>query len=136
MGTAGAISMLPEINSGNLVVANCDLISNLDMNDLVQFHLESKSEATLAAATHKLQIPYGVLRHNAFGLFEKIEEKPVLSNYVAAGIYVFSAKFLRSNPLSGYVDMPHYIHYGQSNGMKISIFPLTRMDGCWKTRRA
>ena len=90
LGTAGAISMLPEINSGNLVVANCDLISNLDMNDLVQFHLESKSEATLAAATHKLQIPYGVLRHNAFGLFEKIEEKPVLSNYVAAGICIFS----------------------------------------------
>ena len=39
LGTAGAISLLPKIDSGNALVTNCDLISELNFNDLIQFHM-------------------------------------------------------------------------------------------------
>ena len=124
MGTAGAISMLPDLNQGNLIVTNCDLITGLDYNDLIDFHCSVKTDATVAVATHKVQIPFGVIKYDKSGRFEKIEEKPTISNYVAAGIYIFSSDFIKSHRIIGKLDMPDYISLGRSKGMQTSIFPL------------
>lgn len=124
LGTAGAISLLPEKIVGNLIVVNCDLINNLDFNDLIQFHSESLADATIAVATHKVQIPFGVVKHNPYGIFERIEEKPSISNYVAAGIYVFSGNYLLKNRFQGYIDMPSFIDSGKKSNSKICVFPL------------
>ena len=70
MGTAGSISMVQEHIDGNLIVANCDLISELDINSLIRFHSGSTADA-IAAVVHKFEIPFGVIRHNSLGLFEK-----------------------------------------------------------------
>ena len=124
LGTAGSIAMLPFINDGNLIVTNCDLISNLNYNNMLNFHIALTADATIAVATHKVQIPFGVIRYDNFGGFEKIEEKPILSNYVAAGIYIFSSKFIRSHRIRGHMDMPDYISHGKSKGMRPYVFPL------------
>ena len=103
---------------------NRDLISELNFNDLIQFHMASRTDGTIAAVTHKFQIPFGVLKHDDKGHFRMVEEKPTISNYIAAGIYVFSSNFINKNKSFNRLDMPDFINRGHSGGMKLSVFPI------------
>ena len=38
-----------------------------------------------------MQIPFGVIKHDANGNLLSINEKPLVKNFVAAGIYCFPA---------------------------------------------
>ena len=124
LGTAGCIGMLPNLDDCNLIIANCDLMSNLNYNNILNFHNSMNADATIAVAKHVVQVPFGVIKYDKLGGFEKIEEKPTLSHYVAAGIYVFSDKFVRAQRIKGYMDMPDFISQGKSMGMRPYVFPL------------
>ena len=95
LGTAGALGFLPFTEECNLIVTNCDIITNLNFLAFKNFHVNNNSDCTLAVSNYKHQIPFGVIKFDKNGNYLKIDEKPVLNEFVFSGICCFSANFLK-----------------------------------------
>lgn len=105
MGTAGALSLLPEAPTDPLIVTNADLLTKEDFGTMVEMHLESGADATMAVRPYEMQVPFGVVRERD-GLIEGIDEKPLQQFVVSAGIYVLSPAALALVPRARPFDMP------------------------------
>lgn len=105
MGTAGGLSLLPEVPDAPFIVTNADLLTNQDFGDLVRRHTETGADATMAVRNYEMQVPFGVV-HEDNGCIQAIVEKPVHRFTVSAGIYVLSPQVLSLIPQNCFIDMP------------------------------
>ena len=124
MGTAGAISMLSHsIVNQPMFVMNCDLLTNLDFNRLLDFHKNNGAIATVGVREYDHNVPYGVVETAGMQV-KAIVEKPVYRYFVNAGIYVVSAEFLKCISQGERVDMTSVIQNQIENGKVVNIFPI------------
>jgi len=105
LGTAGALSLLPSRPELPIVVTNADLLAQEDFGAIVDQHVESGAEATMAVRDYEMQVPFGVVRAEDERILA-IEEKPKHNFLVSAGIYVLSPSALDAIPSGEYFDMP------------------------------
>lgn len=105
LGTAGALSLLPETPTAPIIVTNGDLLAKVDFVDMIRRHEEHGAAATMAVREYEFQIPYGVVSEDD-GRIERIEEKPIHRSLVSAGMYVLSAAALQRVPADTQFDMP------------------------------
>lgn len=93
LGTGGALSLLPEPPTSPVVVMNGDLVTDVDLARLLDFHAAGAYVATLSARRYLHEVPFGCLETNGPRLV-RLEEKPVLERLVNAGVYVLSPELL------------------------------------------
>lgn len=105
LGTAGALSLLPDRPELPLIVTNADLLTKEDYGHMMDRHMESGADATMAVRNYEMQVPFGVV-HEQDGCIETIEEKPVQRFVVSAGMYVLSPSVIDLVPKGRCVDMP------------------------------
>ncbi|NOX75390.1 MAG: NTP transferase domain-containing protein [Gammaproteobacteria bacterium] len=123
MGTAGALSLLPEKPDTPFFVMNGDLLTQVDFVRLLRFHQKQKTAATLCVREYTHQIPYGVVAldgHTVTGM----QEKPSHRVHVNAGIYMLNPEVLDLIPTNRYLDMPDLINQLLGNGMSVGSFPI------------
>ncbi len=118
LGTAGALRLLKSPGE-SFIVINADVLTSCNFNDLVRYHTNSGADATIGASTHRIEIPFGVLKVRDYRL-TGIDEKPAYEYPIAAGIYVFSPEALKHLPF-GKVDMPEFIEAIPD----VSVFPIS-----------
>lgn len=123
MGTAGALSLLPERPSQPFIVMNGDLLTNVDFGNLLDFHQEHRPAATMCVREYDFQVPYGVVRVEKDRLVG-IEEKPVLRFFVNAGIYVLEPETLELLPPGTPLDMPHLFGRLLELRKQAAVFPI------------
>ncbi len=124
MGTAGALTLMPDSVEETMIVVNGDVVSQVDFTRLRTFHGEHEHDGTIAVSRYNVHIPFGVLRLGDDGIFSGIEEKPTNSYFVAAGIYMLSPEFVALTPRGRPVDMPELLEAGRREGLLIGLFPL------------
>lgn len=125
LGTAGAIGLLsPETKNRPLLVVNGDLITRVDLSTLCDFHARHGVDATVAVTPYNVEIPFGVMRYDADGLFAGIEEKPRISHFVAAGIYYLTPPVTALVRAGEPMDMPEVLNRAREIGLKIGLFPI------------
>lgn len=124
LGTAGAISLLPDDMNEDFLVINGDVMSSVDLSQFTFMHQRNENDATIVLAQHEVNIPYGVIEHSEDGAFIGVNEKPCLRHFVLAGIYYLSPVFKALVKEGEYLDMPSLLNAGRSIGMKIGLFPL------------
>ena len=92
MGTIGSIGLIKKISS-NFVVLNCDVISDVNLNELLKFHKKHKSILTIGIKHYQYKNPYGVIisKNNRFISFK---EKPEFNFKINTGIYIFNKKII------------------------------------------
>ena len=127
LGTAGALSLLPEFPSLPVVVTNADLLTKENYGDMVDRHVESGADATMAVRAYEMQVPFGVVRERD-GCIESIEEKPVQHFVVSAGMYVLSPHVLRLVPHGRFFDMPSLFETIVRQGLRTRCH---HVDGYW-----
>ena len=123
LGTAGALSLLPERPEQALLVMNADILTNVDFSKLMQFHAENRADATMSVREYALQVPYGVVRldkHHIAG----IDEKPIQRFFVNAGIYVIEPPVLDCLKNDERCDMPTLFQTLIAQGKKAAAFPI------------
>lgn len=123
LGTAGPLSLLPETIDGNVLILNGDVLTNVSIEAMTEFHLRHGNDATVGAVNYGATVPFGVIRHN-FGDFEGIDEKPHVSYLVAAGIYLLNTKVARMTPHDKRIDMPELLRSAREKGHRIGVFPI------------
>ena len=124
LGTAGAISLIPNLINGHLLVINADILSNLDLSKMLQFHRHFENDMTLAVFPHETKIPYGVTEFDSSGKFLHVSEKPTFLNYVLAGVYILSPKALALVECIEEINMPDLIESAKQQGLNVRVFPL------------
>lgn len=123
LGTAGALSLLPEVPTNPLVIMNGDLLTKVNFAHLLDFHKEYQADATMCVRDYKFQVPYGVVqldKHRLTG----IVEKPVQQFFVSAGVYVLEPEALHIIPQNKYFDMPTLFDNLISTNKETAVFPV------------
>ena len=127
LGTAGALSLLPEQPTLPIVVTNADLLTKEDFGHMLDQHAESDAAATMAVREYEMQVPFGVVRERD-GRIESIEEKPVHRFTISAGMYVLSPSALALVPHSQFLDMPSLFETLLARGLHTRSHQI---DGYW-----
>jgi dTDP-glucose pyrophosphorylase len=105
LGTAGALSLLPQAPECPVLVTNADLLANIDYGVMLDEHTSSEALATMAVREYEYQIPYGVIRVKEDHITD-LEEKPVHKVLVNAGVYVLALEAISYVPRDTFFDMP------------------------------
>jgi dTDP-glucose pyrophosphorylase len=108
LGTAGALNLAKEYLHTSFLVANSDLVTSCDFSAMVNFHSDSNAVATVGLRQYFHQIPFGVIKMKDSRIVA-LEEKPMIKEYVAAGIYCFEPSVLDLVPGHSYLDMPELL---------------------------
>jgi dTDP-glucose pyrophosphorylase len=105
MGTAGALSLVKEKLSEPFFVMNGDLLTNINFENMMQYHLSNNAVATMGVREYDFQVPYGVVNVDGVDILS-IEEKPVHNFFVSGGVYSLSPDVLKYIPEDEFYDMP------------------------------
>ena len=127
LGTAGALSLLPEKPQQPFIVTNADLLTKEDYGEMIDRHVASGADATMAVRDYEMQVPFGVVRQRD-GVIESIEEKPIQRFVVSAGMYVLSPQALEHVPRDTLFDMPSLFDALVQSGKRTRCHPI---DGYW-----
>jgi len=105
MGTAGALSLLKNKPMEAFFVMNGDLLTNVNFEHMLDYHLKNDSMATMCVREYDFQVPYGVVEIDNEKI-RSIHEKPIHKFFVSAGIYMLSSETIDLIPKNQFYDMP------------------------------
>lgn len=124
LGTAGSLFLI-DFKKTNfpIIVANSDLISEVDYNNLVDYHTSKKADLTICAKNKFFEMPYGeIVEKN-----EKVQaiiEKPTITHLINAGIYVIEKKFFKNSFKNKKLMMNEFITRQLKKNKKIFCYPV------------
>ena len=122
LGTIGSLRLLKNI-SKNFVVLNCDVITDVNMNEVINFHIKKNCLMTMCVKHYRYQNPYGVIKSKN-SLFKGFEEKPSIDFKINAGIYIFSSKIIHFMKKYKFKNVEELINNLKKKNKKISLFPI------------
>ena len=108
LGTAGPLSLIPGLDE-TFLVTNGDVLTTLDLKDLLRFHHEQGGIATIAVHKRQVKIDLGVVQWNGDHSIKGYIEKPVYDYTVSMGIYVFEPRVMQYIPHNQYLDFPDLV---------------------------
>ena len=123
MGTAGALSLLAERPLSPIIVMNGDLLTQINYEQLMQFHLSQNAVATMCVREYEYQIPYGVIE-TVEARLTSIKEKPVHKSFVNAGIYILNPEAWDYVPENQFFDMPDLFQRIMDDNKVAAVFPI------------
>ncbi|MDQ1658014.1 MAG: NDP-mannose synthase [Cryptosporangiaceae bacterium] len=93
LGTIGPLLMMQDQLPENFLVMNGDVLTDLDMSELLTQHVTEKAPLTVATFGRKVKIDFGVLRAKDGNIVE-FTEKPTIDYRVSMGVYGVSKRAL------------------------------------------
>jgi dTDP-glucose pyrophosphorylase len=123
LGTAGALSLIKERPQEPFFVMNADLLTNVNFEHLLDFHMMEHSVATMCVREYDYQVPYGVIETKESTIIS-IEEKPIHKFFVNAGIYVLSPQVFEYLPKNIFYDMPTLFEDLIKDELRSVSFPI------------
>ena len=129
LGTGGSLQKLKGVIKSTFMVTNCDVVIDIDHNDLIDFHKENKCDLTLVASAKEIVIPYGACEINEEGYLEKILEKPKLDYLINAGLYVIEPEILSYIPKNSFFHITDLIKKIKKDNKKVGVYPID--DDSW-----
>jgi len=99
MGTGGAIKKAEAHFKEAFVVFNADILSDIDLSKMIDFHKSKQALATIAVTEVQDPSMYGVIEFDTSGYALSFKEKPkpeeTFSKSINAGIYIFEPAILK-----------------------------------------
>lgn len=122
MGTVGCLSLLKKM-ANSFFLINCDVITDLNFKEMLNFHKNKKSGSTIAVKNFEFVNPYGVIKskHNNF---KKFEEKPATTFNINAGVYIFKPYVVDIIKRNKIKSIPDLFNFLQSKNKKILTYPM------------
>ncbi|MEZ8985208.1 alcohol dehydrogenase [Vibrio cyclitrophicus FF160] len=125
LGTGGALGLLPDSMPRDLplIMINGDVMTKVDFQRLLNFHIENDADATMCVREYDYQIPYGVINGEGNQITSMVE-KPIQRFFVNAGIYVVSPRVIQSVEKNQKIDMPTLLEQHMEERQKVLMFPI------------
>lgn len=133
LGTGGAIKNTEGLLDETFIVINSDILCDIDMRKMVDYHKRSHALATIAATEVDDTSAYGVIESDKQGYAVSFIEKPeagsAASHFINAGIYIFEPEIFNEISLDGPVSVERVTFPKLlENGQKIAVY---KDDSYW-----
>ncbi|MCB2103000.1 MAG: nucleotidyltransferase family protein [Rhodobacterales bacterium] len=122
LGTAGALALM-ERGTDPLLVVNGDILTAVDFRAMLDFHREHEAVLTVGVRRYEVPVPFGVVEADGARV-TALTEKPVLSHFVNAGIYLLEPDVLDALPPGDKLDMTDLIQRLLDAGRMVASFPI------------
>jgi dTDP-glucose pyrophosphorylase len=122
LGTCGGLKLVDE-SPGPVLVINGDILTGVNFGELVTFHRRHHADATVCVRKYDVQVPYGVVESDGPWL-QTVREKPVVSLFVNAGIYLLEPGLRHYIPEGERFDMTDLINRLVADGRCVVSFPI------------
>jgi len=128
LGTAGPLSLVDGLDE-TFLVTNGDVLTTMDLRELIAFHKANEGIATIASHQRQVHIDLGVIETNGSHEIKNYIEKPNIDYLVSMGVYVFEPAALKYIPHGEYMDFPDLIMKMIAAGERVVAFPF---PGYWQ----
>jgi dTDP-glucose pyrophosphorylase len=123
LGTAGCLSLLSEAPKLPFVVTNGDVLTDVNYNEFLNFHIRHDAIATMAVRQYELQNQFGVVKTRGVDI-EAFIEKPIYRSHVNAGIYVLNPNALHHLECQQHCDMPTLFERIRLSHGRTIVYPM------------
>jgi NDP-sugar pyrophosphorylase family protein len=104
-GTAGAFKSAENLIDDTTIVLNGDVLTDIDLIDVLQYHRAKRAEATIVIARVMNPVGYGLVEAAPDGRVVRFTEKPpedeVTGDTINAGIYILERAIFGRIPAEG-----------------------------------
>ena len=122
MGTAGGLRLLPRPERP-FVVINGDILTNVSFTEMLRFHQQHKAQLTVGVRKYEVKVPYGVVECDDVRV-TSIQEKPALTFFINAGIYLLEPTAYDAIPTGTRFDMTDLMAKLLQQGQTVVSFPI------------
>jgi len=123
LGTAGSLKLLPSTIMSPFIVINGDVLTRLDLANLLEFHTKNRHFATMGVREYENMIPFGVAVTQGDQLID-FQEKPRQLYLVNAGVYVIDPRALDLIKVCEHIDMPSLLKRAKDAGHKVAVHQI------------
>jgi len=95
----------------------------VDFRAMLNFHREHNADLTVAVKQYEFRVPYGVIESDGVWI-KGISEKPVLRQFINAGIYLLSPSVRSVIPNGQYYEIPDLVEKLIEQGRPVVCFPV------------
>ena len=122
LGTAGSLYYFKD-SKLPFIVANADVISNINYREMLKYHRKLNSYITVGAISNFEKNLYGNIIFNK-NRVKKIEEKVETKSFINSGIYVVNPNIDKFFKSIKFFHMTEFIELAISEKKKVHIFPI------------
>jgi NDP-sugar pyrophosphorylase family protein len=119
-GTAGALRPFAAIGEP-LIVVNGDVVTRLDISEMLAFHRERDAALTIAMCSARVDVDLGVIDHRD-GIVTGYREKPTLEYEASMGVYVYEPRALAHVPDAIPLQFPELVLRLLEAGERVAAF--------------
>ena len=122
LGTAGSLAKIKYKNNLPILAINADLITDLDLKNLLFFHNSYNSDFTVSVKDKTFEIPFATvyIKNNKI---LNLEEKPTRDYFFNAGIYTINQNVIKKLiSKNEKIDMPDFINRALKEKFKLMPF--------------
>jgi dTDP-glucose pyrophosphorylase len=125
LGTGGSLALLPELPEHPLIVMNGDLVTDLNIGDLLAFHSKGGYVASVGLREYCHTVPFGVGQTQGDRL-RLLSEKPTYSWMVNTGCYVLNPQFIASMSKGTACTIVSLVEDALTRGEGIGAYSVTQ----------
>ena len=127
LGTAGPLTLIDDLDETFLMM-NGDILTDMDFNKLIQYHIDNGGVATIATKNRTVDIDFGVIESTSDNVLTGYIEKPSFNYHVSMGVYVFEPSVMQHIKKGAYTDFPDVIKTLIADGKRVMSYPF---QGYW-----
>lgn len=127
LGTIGSIRFIEHFYNDTILLMNSDLFTNIDYEDFFLHFQCHDADMSVAAVPYIVKVPYGVFSLEGRNI-KGITEKPTISYYANAGIYLIKKEKLNLIPNNEFYNATDFMTKLIAEGFKVIRYPIS---GYW-----
>lgn len=127
LGTIGSIKFVESFYNDTILVMNSDLFTNIDYEDFYMHFKDHDADMSVAAVPYIVKVPYGVFNLEGRNI-KGVTEKPTISYYANAGIYLIKKELLKLIPENEFYNATDFMSKLIDNNYKVIRYPIS---GYW-----
>lgn len=127
LGTIGSIKFVETFYNDTVLVMNSDLFTNIDYEDFYLHFMQNDADMSVAAVPYVVKVPYGVFNLEGRDI-KGVTEKPTISYYANAGIYLIKRERLELIPENVFFNATDFMDLLITKGYKVIRYPIS---GYW-----
>ena len=127
LGTAGPLALIDDLDETFLMM-NGDILTDMDFNKFIKYHIDNGGVATIATKTRTVDIDFGVIESTSDNVLTGYIEKPSFNYQVSMGVYVFGRSVMQYIKKGAHTDFPDVIKMLIADDKSVVSYPF---QGYW-----
>jgi len=123
LGTIGSVTLVEEFKNDYVLVMNSDLLTNINLEDMLLMLLDEKADMAVASIPYKVKVPYATLELDQ-NMVKSFKEKPTFTYYSNGGIYLMTREVLSMIPKDTRFDATDLMQKVVQSGKRLISFPI------------